>query len=113
MNYNFIKLVTEVKEDGTLVEKSYITPSFIPFAMLYEATDIMAGLEEKSEKEAMDVMLHFVVKIYNNQFTVDEMINGLSAPNAIEEIQKQIEFVATGAVEDTKKAELKKLLAKK
>ena len=112
MNYNYIKLVTEIKEDGNHEVKTFVTPSFIPFKMLYEATDLMAGLDEKSEREAMDVMLNFVVKIYNNQFTVDELIDGLSAPTAVEEIQKQIEFVASGQIDADRKKELNKILKK-
>lgn len=110
MNKNFIKLVTGVKEDGTLETKTYLTQGFIPFRLLYEATDIMGGLEEKSEMEAMEVMLDFVVRIYDGQFTKDELLDGLESGKAVEEIQKQIEFIASGEVAKEKQAELKKLL---
>jgi hypothetical protein len=73
-NYNFIKLTKEIDKDGNPVQETYVTPAFIPFKMLYEATDIMAGLEEKSEREAMDIMLEFVTKIYNNQFSKEDLL---------------------------------------
>lgn len=109
-NYNYIKLVTEVKENGEVETKTYLTQGFIPFRLLYEATDIMAGLEEKSEMEAMEIMLDFVVRIYNGQFTKDELLDGLESGKAVEEIQSQIEFIASGEVAKEKQAELKKLL---
>lgn len=110
MNKNFIKLVTGVKEDGTLETKTYLTQGFIPFRLLYEATDIMSGLEEKSEMEAMEIMLDFVVRIYDNQFTKDQLLDGLESGKAVEEIQSQIEFIASGEVAKEKQAELKKML---
>jgi hypothetical protein len=109
-NYNFIKLTKEIDKDGNPVEETYVTPAFIPFRMLYEATDIMAGLEEKSEREAMDIMLDFVVKIYQEKFSKEDLLNGLSAPDAVAEIQSQIEFVASGQIAEDRKKELKKIL---
>lgn len=109
-NYNFIKLTKEIDKDGNPIEETYVTPAFIPFKMLYEATDIMAGLEEKSEREAMDIMLDFVVKIYDNKFTKNDLLEGLSAPDAVNEIQSQIEFVASGQIAEDRKKELKQIL---
>jgi hypothetical protein len=108
-NYNFIKLAKE-STNGEIEYKTYVTPAFIPFTMLYEATDIMSGLEDKSEREAMDVMLDYVVRIYQNQFTKEELLQGLSAPEAIQTIQQQIEFVASGQLDDARKKELKEIL---
>ncbi|WP_239745197.1 hypothetical protein [Mammaliicoccus sp. F-M27] len=110
MKRNFIRLVKEVDEKGEIKYDTYITPAFIPFNLVYEATDVMSGLEDKSEKENMDIMLDMIVKIYNKQFTAKDLRNGLHAPDATETLQQQIEFIASGAMDDARKKELAKLI---
>lgn len=110
MKRNFIRLVKEVDEKGEVKYDTYITPAFIPFTLVYEATDVMSGLDGKSEKENMDIMLDMIVKIYNNQFTAKQLREGLHAPDATETLQQQIEFVASGAMDDKRKKELAKLI---
>ncbi|MDT0707362.1 hypothetical protein RM577_03540 [Mammaliicoccus sciuri] len=112
MKRNFIHLIKKVDEKtGEILEKeTFVTPAFIPFTLVYEATDVMSGLEDKSEKESMDIMLDTIVKIYNNQFDAKQLSEGLHAPEAVETLQKQIEFVASGAMDDKRKKELAKLI---
>lgn len=110
MERNYIKLIKEIDKDGNPKYQTYVTPGFIPFSLLYDSTDIMEGLEDKSEKEAMDAMLDLVVRIYNNQFTREDLINGLNAPDAVEEIQSQIAFLSEGKLAEERKAELKEIL---
>ncbi len=110
MKQNFIRLVKNVKEDGTLEFDTYVTSSFIPFRLLYEATSIMGDMENKSESEAMEIMLDFVVRIYDNKFTKDDLLDKLHATDAVEEIQSQIEFIASGQIAEDRKKELKQIL---
>lgn len=108
---NMIELVKEVKE-GEIVTEKYLTPVFIPMSVVYEAIDLMelAEKEETSERELMDKFLDFVAtKVYNKQFTKEELINGLHAPEASQTLQEQIMFIAQG----TQTEETKKFLAKK
>lgn len=113
---NMIELVKEVKE-GEIVTEKYLTPIFIPFSVVYEAIDLTEEMDKDegnknslSEKEMIDKLIDFVAnKIYNEQFTKEELFNGLHAPDAIETLQRQIMFVAQGQQTD----ETKKFLAKK
>ncbi|MDX8288833.1 hypothetical protein SLL00_03470 [Metabacillus indicus] len=113
---HMIELVKEVKEGEILTEK-YLTPVFIPFAVVYEAMDMMEQIEKSedkktagSEKELIDKLLTFVAeKIYNNQFTKEDLFNGLHAPSAINTLQEQIIFVSQGRQNN----ETKKYLEKK
>ncbi|WP_110928416.1 phage tail assembly chaperone G [Bacillus massiliglaciei] len=113
---HMIELVKEVKE-GEVVTQKYLTPAFIPFAVVYEAIDMMDDFEDKgekksaaSEKEQMDKLLDFVAnKVYNKQFTKDDLFNGLHAPDAINTLQEQIIFVAQGRQNE----ESKKFIAEK
>ncbi|WP_350300594.1 phage tail assembly chaperone G [Peribacillus frigoritolerans] len=113
---NMIELVKEVKE-GEIVTEKHLTPIFIPFSVVYEAVDLTQEMEKSekeknasSEKEMIDKLLEFVAnKIYNKQFTKEDLFNGLHAPDAIQTLQEQIIFVAQGRQTD----ETKKFLAKK
>ncbi|GKU81199.1 phage tail assembly chaperone G [Niallia sp. NCCP-28] len=113
---NMIELVKEVKE-GEIITKKYLTPVFIPFSVVYESVDMVQKIEKsegntdaKSEKELFENLMYFVAtKIYNNQFTKEDLFNGLHAPDAIEILQEQILFVSQGRQND----ETKKFLAEK
>ncbi|MFI8495299.1 phage tail assembly chaperone G [Peribacillus butanolivorans] len=113
---NMIELVKEVKE-GEIETVKYLTPVFIPFSVVYEAIDMTQEIDKSeeaksatSEKELIDKLLDFVAnKIYNKQFTKEDLFNGLHAPDAIQTLQEQIIFVAQGRQND----ETKKFLAMK
>ncbi|WP_241475487.1 phage tail assembly chaperone G [Priestia flexa] len=108
---NTITLVKEVKE-GEIVEKTYLTPVFIPFSVVYQALDLSAEMQKakgNDEKQLIDKLIDFVAKdVYKNQFTKDELINGLHAPNAVQALQDQILFIASGQQDDASKKFLEK-----
>ncbi|VXC08345.1 conserved hypothetical protein [Bacillus sp. 349Y] len=108
---NYIQLVTDVVDDEP-VFKTYYTPAFIPFQQVYEAMDIMETAEsgEKSDRELFkDFAVFIAEEIYKKQFTVEELLNGLHAPDAIRVLREQVEFVAQGNQSD----ETKKFLQEK
>ncbi|WP_342515413.1 hypothetical protein [Sutcliffiella sp. FSL R7-0096] len=112
---NRIELVTGVNGEE-VVTKNYLTPVFIPFGVVYEAMDLKDEIEESSkeeepgkEKVLMDKMVNFIAeKVYNKQFTKEDLINGLHAPNAMQELQEQLAFVANGQQTDATKKFLEK-----
>ena len=116
---NFIKL-TQIDKKGNAVTDTegnakydtFITPTQIPFRKIYDAADLMDGEGEgdKSSKEGFDEMLDMVVDIYNNQFTKDDLLDRLHAPDAIEELNGQIEFIAQGQMDDERKKELARII---
>ncbi|MEP9852106.1 hypothetical protein ABDK10_05325 [Staphylococcus aureus] len=91
-----IDLVKEVKDNGDVITESFKTPKFIPFSKLMKATKKLEKLEEKSEMDAMDEMLEVICDLYNNQFTPDQLMDGLHAPDAVRIIRENIEFISTG-----------------
>ncbi|MGN5882749.1 phage tail assembly chaperone G [Staphylococcus simulans] len=107
---NYIQLVENPKAEEIKME-TFLTPHFIPLDVLYEATDIMAELEqvetgevEMSFKEQLDKLIDVVVKIYGKQFTAKDVKARLHAPDAIQALQRQVEFIANGQQdEETKK----------
>ncbi|MBI5975210.1 phage tail assembly chaperone G [Staphylococcus canis] len=118
---NFIRLVVldsegNAKEDknGNLELETYFTPNFIPFRKIYEASEIMEGTSEDgkelSEKEMFKRMTDFIVSVYKNQFTSDDLLDRLHAPDAVTEIHAQVEFVAQGQMDDDRKKQLAKMI---
>ena len=106
-----IELVKEVKE-GEIVTEKYLTPVFIPMSVVYEAMDLLEESEkpDATEKDSLDKFMDFTVdKVYKNQFTKEELMNGLHAPDAIRTLQDQIAFIAQGQQTDA----TKEFLAKK
>lgn len=55
-------------------------------------------------------MLDMVVDIYNNQFTKDDLLDRLHAPDAVEELQQQIQFIAQGQMDEERKKQLAKMI---
>lgn len=115
---NFLKLVkldddgkATLDADGNAQYDTFITPTQIPFRKIYDAADMMDGGDAKeSTKQSMDEMLAMVVDIYENQFTKDDLLDRLHAPDAVEELQQQIEFIAQGQMDDERKKELAKMI---
>ncbi|WP_145349681.1 phage tail assembly chaperone G [Staphylococcus epidermidis] len=116
---NFIKLI-QIDEKGNAVTDTegnakydtYITPTQIPFRKIYDAADLMdedKG-EELSAQQNMDKMLDMVVDIYNKQFTKDDLLDRLHAPDAVEELQQQIQFIAQGQMDEERKKELARII---
>lgn len=106
---HMIELVTGVVGDKVETQK-YLTPVFMPLSVVYEAMDMMNDMMKKeedgaAEKEMIETLLDFVsTKVYGNQFTKEDLINGLHAPDAIQTLQDQVIFVAQGRqTDDTKK----------
>lgn len=109
---NMIELVKEVKE-GEIITGKYLTPVFIPLSVVYQAIDLTTELEKvtnATEKELIDKLVDFIVNdVYKNQFSKEDLINGLHAPEAVRILQEQILFIAQGYQSD----ETKNYLAKR
>lgn len=116
---NFIKLVQVDKKGNAVTDTegnakfdTYITPTQIPFRKIYDAADLMDSTsdENTSAQENIDQMLDMVVDIYNNQFTKDDLLDRLHAPDAVEELQQQIQFIAQGQMDEERKKQLAKMI---
>ncbi|GIP63367.1 hypothetical protein J32TS6_19220 [Virgibacillus pantothenticus] len=115
---NMIELVKnpeEVLSGGEPEFDKYWTSPFIPLDVTLEAVDFADEIENRDgeEEKESDLILklaNFVAeKIYNGQFTVEDIRKKLHAPDAIEELQSQIFFIARGQ----QSASTKEFLAKK
>src|SRR5699024_7878781 len=124
---NMIELVKnpeEVNKGGEVAIERFWTPVHIPLKDMYEALDlsvemakIESGKSKKRFRDAMDLMMDFIAnKEYNGQFTKDDLVVRLHAPDAIYILQEQIGFMASGEQSGgtryflEKKNELQKIL---
>ncbi|HJA89837.1 MAG TPA: hypothetical protein H9948_03505 [Candidatus Jeotgalibaca merdavium] len=116
---NFIKLIQIDKKgnavtdtEGNAKYDTFITPTQIPFRKIYDAADLMDGAEDEntSAQENIDQMLDMVVDIYNNQFTKDDLLDRLHAPDAVEELQQQIQFIAQGQMDEQRQKKLAQMI---
>lgn len=118
---HFIELITDVKDNGEVETKVYFTPKFIPFSKLMQITDRLQEIEKleeadkeeknQSETETIKEMFKLVAEdIYNNQFTAEELMDGLHAPEAIKTVQEQIGFISEGKITEDNEKRLKELL---
>ena len=106
-----VKNPDEANKGGEIETERFWTPVHIPLKVMYEALDLseeMAGIEsgesDKSFRDAMDLMMDFIAnKAYNGQFTKDDLLNRLHAPDAINTLQEQIGFIASGETSESTK----------
>ncbi len=113
---NMIELVgnpEEVLNGGEVEIQRFWTPPFLPLTVVREAMELqkeIQGGEEEEELKLVDRMIEFIAnRIYNKQFTVDDVYNKLHAPDAVQTLQEQVLFIVQGNQTD----ETKKFLAKK
>lgn len=109
---NAIELVTGYDEEKEQpITQVYFTNPFLSGRLFRNAVALSKELEEsKDEMENLDKLLSFVAKeIYEKQFTVEELEEGLAPYKLIEELQEQVFFVARGEQSESSK----KLLEKK
>lgn len=108
---NAIELITGFDDKDKPKTKVYYTNPYLSGRLFRNALALSEELEEsKDEFHNLDKMLDFVAaEIYENQFTVEELEEGLPPYRMVRELQDQIFFVARGEQSETSK----KLLEKK
>src|SRR5699024_7767934 len=104
---NIIELLKnpeEANKGGEIETERFWTTAHTPLTVMNEAVDlsekkakIESGKSKKSFRDAMDLMMDFIAnKAYNGQFTKDDLVERLHAPDAINILQEQIGFIASG-----------------
>ncbi|MBF7028935.1 hypothetical protein AABD40_11685 [Staphylococcus shinii] len=97
MKSNSIELVTEFDSIGVPTNtQTFVTRPTIKFFLVYECVSFLASLKANPNNNEMHQMVDLVIRIYDNQFTKSQIMNGLDSENAIIELYKQIIFVASG-----------------
>ncbi|WP_213810605.1 phage tail assembly chaperone G [Jeotgalicoccus sp. WY2] len=125
---NYIQLVEKVNDKGEPEFETYLTPHFISASVWYESIDTLDQIqtmeddlkaeykaaEEADEpvelkssstlmKEQIEMLMDTVVKIYGKQFTKKDLKAKMHAPNMIEDLREQLEFIASGQQDEATK----------
>lgn len=113
-----MKLVVDIVEkEGKqeLVYKTYPYPIFVKGSITKQAIDLGAeleGIEENISSDVVDKMADFVVNVYNQAFTRDELIDGIQAHELMPKLSSVLQFVM-GTGDESKSKQEKFIEAKK
>lgn len=96
----------KVNEEGKIIEvpeKTYVV-GVVTARKLRRALEISSQVEEMTNLEANDEMIDYIVEVFENQFTADDVLDGVASDELDEVIQNVMDQI-TGA--EKKKKQLK------
>jgi hypothetical protein len=76
-------------------DKRFVSPAFIPGKLFRQASEIASEYEGKTESTDfnLDAKMQFVCDAFGNQFTFDELENGIDSRNVIKTIYATCNYV--------------------
>lgn len=97
MKNNSIELITEFSETGEpLRTETFLTRGTIKLVMVYECVSFLSLLKDVPNTNEVQQMIDLVTRIYDEQFTKNQLIDGLPSHKAVPELYQQIVFIASG-----------------
>lgn len=97
MKHSKIELATEFNDEGIPTRyETFITRLSIPFSLVYECVSFLASLKDNPDNDELHVMIDIVVRVFDNQFTKNQLIDGLPSYSATHELYKQVVFIGSG-----------------
>ncbi|PKI10995.1 hypothetical protein CW747_02320 [Staphylococcus shinii] len=97
MKVNKIELVKDYDENGYILDSEiYVSPLNTKLEIVWECLDTLSKIENGDSNCDIHTVTDLVVRIYNNQFTKKELLEGLDAVTRNVELIEQITFVASG-----------------
>ncbi|MBM6630300.1 hypothetical protein JTF04_11445 [Mammaliicoccus vitulinus] len=97
MKNNSIELITEFSDTGEpLRTETYLTRPTVKLVMVYECVSFLALLKDTPNTNEVQQMIDLVVRIYDEQFSKHQLIDGLPSHKAVPELYQQIVFIASG-----------------
>ncbi|MEB6233844.1 phage tail assembly chaperone GT [Mammaliicoccus sciuri] len=97
MKNNSIELITEFSETGeSLRTETFLTRGTIKLVMVYECVSFLSLLKDVPNTNEVQQMIDLVTRIYDEQFTKNQLIDGLPSHKAVPELYQQIVFIASG-----------------
>lgn len=97
MKHSKIELATEFDDEGIPTKyETFITRQNISFSLVFECVSFLASLKENPDDDEIYIMMDIVTRIFDEQFNMNTLINGLPAQSATYELYKHIVFVGSG-----------------
>ncbi|PEL80017.1 phage tail assembly chaperone G [Bacillus wiedmannii] len=89
-----MKLTLRIKKE----KKTFNLPDFIPARLIRQAPEL-ADIPDNPGPEDMDKMVQFVVKVFDEQFTLDQYWDGVDARKFLSTTSEVINTVINETVE--------------
>lgn len=83
-------------------EEKTFKAHFISARKLKEAFSLTEKAQEGLDRKFLDDTSKFMVDIYGNQFTEDELLDGYDATKFFEKVLKDLQYILAGFSEKTK-----------
>lgn len=97
MRTNKIELVEDYDKLGNILDsKIYVSKLNVSLEVIYECINILSELEDGNENIDIYDVADLVVRIYDKQFTKDDLLTKLDAVTMRVELMDQIYFFASG-----------------
>nr|WP_279526280.1 hypothetical protein [Staphylococcus gallinarum] len=97
MKSNKIELVKDFDSDGNVLDSEvYVSRINTKLELVYECMDILTRIEKGDSEVDVHTISDLVIRIYDNQFTKKELLEGLDAVTRNIELIEQITFIASG-----------------
>lgn len=97
MKTNNIELATEFDSTGNPTRyETFVTRPTIKLSLVYECVSFLSSLKTNPNENELHQMMDLVVRIYDEQMSKSQLIDGLPSNIAVLELYEQIMFVASG-----------------
>ncbi|OEK41309.1 phage tail assembly chaperone GT [Staphylococcus saprophyticus] len=97
MKSNNIELATKFDSEGVPTRyETFVTRPTIKLSLVYECVSFLSSLKTNPTDNELQILLDLVVRIYDEQFTKNQLIDGLPAHSATLEVYKQVVYIAKG-----------------
>src|SRR5699024_11690145 len=91
MKSNTIELVTEVDSEGTPTRReTFVTRPTIKFFLVYECVSFLSSLKDDPTNNELHQMMSLVVRIYDEQFSKNLLIDGLPGNSEVIKLNEEI-----------------------
>ncbi|MDN6671092.1 MAG: hypothetical protein L0L07_02225 [Staphylococcus equorum] len=97
MKSNSIEFVTQFDSSGEPLKwDTFNTRPSLKLSLVYECVDFLSSSNNSPNIKDLHQLLDLVVRIYDEQFTKSQLIDGLPLHEAMTNLYEQVTFVASG-----------------
>jgi hypothetical protein len=97
MKSNNIEIVTQFNSSGEPLKwETFNTRPSLKLALVYECVSFLSSSKSNPNIDELHQLLDLIVRIYDEQFTKSQLIDGLPVNGAMVNLYDQVVFVASG-----------------
>lgn len=97
MKSNNIEIVTQFNSSGEPLKwETFNTRPSLKLSLVYECVSFLSSSKSNPNIDELHQLLDLIVRIYDEQFTKSQLIDGLPVNGAMSNLYEQVVFVASG-----------------